>query len=120
MSSLTVYRGNTAQITVTVTLNSVAVNLAGSTLKFTVKYAGTWRTDPNSAAFLQLTTTGGGVVISSPTTLGTAVATITPTMTSGLSNDQTFEYDWQLTDSLGNITTLEIGTLAIVSNVTNP
>lgn len=118
MNELIVYRDNTRVVTMTATLNGAPVDLTGAQLWFTVKYKNTWKTDPDSAALFQLSTGAGTVTIQSPPTNGIATATILPSMTKALLQDAQFTYDWKVLDAVGNITTLEVGTLLVLSDVT--
>ena len=180
MAALVMYRDNTRLILFTVLSSAVVpipIVITGATLYFTLKNANTWRTDPDSAAFLQLSTVNGGVVITptgtlwagaslfsanakvSPTVnnglfyttvaggtsgssepawplivgasvldgtvtwvcvgpVGQATATILPAATSSIVDDTMFQYDWKLKDASGVVSTLELGTLQVLSDVT--
>ena len=115
MNYLSMFRGNTAIFTTTVTQAGSPVDLTGATIWFTAKKL---RTDADNQAVFQLKTPTD-IVVSAPAT-GVAVATVAANLTAGLnkSADTILEYDWQIKDVLGRIWTIEVGQLTIKAKVT--
>lgn len=111
-----VKRGDTIVLDITVTTAAgAAQDLAGCTLYATLKDD---LSDTDANAISQVTTTGGGIVVDSPTTLGTATATFPASATLGLTQSTTLYWDVQLKDATGQIFTVADGTIPVQLDVT--
>lgn len=118
MLNLRMTRARTAVFGLTVTQSSVALDLTGKRLVFTVKRG---LSDLDAVAVFQKSSAALGIVIDAGTA-GTATLTINPADTAGLPlNDyQRLFCELVLVDG-GNVYELDAGTLAVIGNVTfNP
>jgi len=112
MSALTMTRGDTAYLDITVTLTNEAATLDGCTLTFTAKRE---FTDAQSAAVIEKDTSDGITVTGDLT----ATVKILPADTSGLEADSVvLQYDVQLTDATPDTFTVDSGTLTVNPDVT--
>lgn len=108
--NLWMYRGNSAVISLSVVFDGAPVDITGCTLTFRATCA-------SPAASLEGSTSDGSVTITNGP-LGTAIFTITPSMTSGFPNSNfVMTYQWVLVDLTNKTTTLEEDTLAIRRNI---
>jgi hypothetical protein len=90
-------RGETRQISITVTLKGTIVNLTGATLEYVAQSC-----EPHRRCRLDKTTTSGAIVITAPTT-GVGVLTLVPADTLPFPNeDLEFDVEWSLVDASGN------------------
>ena len=91
-------------------------NIAGWSVWFTMKF---YTADPDSRAVAQLTSAlGGGIVITNPS-IGQARVTVPPSATALFPDgDVTLVYDVQVRDLLGNIATVERGSITVIPDVT--
>lgn len=101
--NLTMFRGSTRQITVSVKDNeNAAVDLTGATIEFFAA-----RSTENPPDIYK--TVGSGVEISSPATAGVFVVTLSAADTANLNGD--YYYQGKVKDQLNNISIVVHGTL---------
>ena len=111
---LEMMRGDTKVFDVTITDEAgAAVNLTGSTVKFTAKNR---VGDAQGVAVIALTT-GDGVELTDAAN-GVARVTIAPDDTSGFTSKKTLEYDVQVAETGGRVSTPVRGTLTVEMDVT--
>jgi hypothetical protein len=111
--ALEIMRGDTRTLNVAVVdATGLAQNLTGWSLWFTAKAQ---TTDADPGVFQK--TIGSGITVASPTT-GTAVVTLAPADTSGLTGDATLFTDLQGKDGSAAIVTLASGTLTVRADAT--
>ena len=112
--NLKMVRGDTKVFTATVTLNGVAVNLTGGTLRLTAKWS---PFDADGAAAFQLSSPSDGIVLTTPTS-GIATITITAAKTTGLPNKlSNLFYDLQFTDSASKPYTVSYGRILLLPEI---
>lgn len=102
------YRGDSRDYALTFTSNSVAYNITGSTIWFTLKKD---RTDPDTEAALQKTLT----VHSDPTH---GITTLSLTSTDTAIEPGRYFYDFQFKAQSGTIITFLSGTVDVLEDVT--
>lgn len=107
------WRGDTEVIDAAITVNGVAVNITGCSLKFTAKRS---VSDTDADAVFQLTTPVEIVITNGPA--GLCTITIASLDTSALLVPTLCYCDLQLVDTLGNVSTTATGTLMIKVDVT--
>jgi hypothetical protein len=120
VQDLTIVRGDNKSWTLTLTRNLTPVNLvSGTELFFTAKNS-LLNTDEQAIISIDNigTYTTGSIAISAPTTLGIATISLFPIATLKLLVPVTLQYDIQLKETSGLITTVAIGTLAVTPDVT--
>lgn len=108
------WRGDTEVFDAAITVSGVAVNITGCSLTFTAKRS---LTDADADAVLQLTTTGGAIVITNGPG-GLCTISVASADTSALTVPTLCYCDLQLVDTLGNVSTTATGTLMIKVDVT--
>lgn len=111
MGKLKIRRGDTTTITLNYTLNGVAVDLTGSTVYFTVKP--TLPTDDSDDSTAVITEE---VTSHSDPTNGQTVIPLSATQTTVTAGG--YYYDIQVKDASGNITTIDVGTVKVLPDVT--
>lgn len=105
----------TAFIRQQIPANATPVNITGWSIWVTIKK---YPNDPDNQALAQLTITGGGVTLDQPLS-GVGHSIMPPSATSGLPDGVVPAiYDVQAKDLLGNIYTVESGTLLVSPDVT--
>lgn len=110
MSQLSMSRGDTRAFTITVTLSGVAQNITGCSIVFTATNTS------NAAQTFTCSTAGGDIILTNPTA-GIATLTVQPAKTTVLPNvPMLLQYSVVLTDTLGNVTTTERGSLQVTPN----
>jgi hypothetical protein len=114
MPDQTITRGDTEQFTITVIdADGDPQNLAGCTLFFTAR-----RQTFAGAIVIAKKSPSDGIVIDSPSTLGTATLTISPTDTASVERKLLLAYDVQLKDGADNIYTIDTGEMILEPDVT--
>jgi hypothetical protein len=111
------YRGDTLILPVWQARNQrgIALDLTAATLRFTAKVnlADADADDPT----IQCSSTDGSIVVLDPQS-GFYQVTVSPNETSGLGDDTVFRYDVQVEQGADQITTVKVGTLTVVRDVT--
>ncbi len=105
--NVTMYRGDTAIITVTVTDSDnedVAKNLIGCTARYIATSRGV-------AAITKTSVDDGGIVLTTPAS-GILTITLDPEDTADL-EPGLYEHEVEITDGDGNVSTVTVGTLSI-------
>lgn len=116
MPDLTMYRGDTRELVILVNQNGQPVNLDGSKLWLTAKW---YVSDPDNMAVIALTSETSGGIVFDPLVRGRAVATIQPISTRAFPDGPvTLQYDVQMKDVTGKVTTVERGTLTVTPDIT--
>lgn len=113
---LQMYRGDTLQFKAFILDGTDAVDVTGGFFWFTVKSD---INDKDADAVIQKTIGAGIQVLNAP--LGYIMVTVDPMDTLLLSNEETVTYNWDLQyeDAFGVITTVFIGKLTVIQDVTN-
>jgi hypothetical protein len=110
--NLTMRRGDTVKLNITVTRGGSAVDLTGASIWFTVKNA---VTDADPGVFQK--TVGSGIVVTNAAA-GQAQITIANADTSAIVGSRTLLYDIQVKEAGGDITTVANGTITVSPDVT--
>jgi hypothetical protein len=103
--NVTMYRGDTAILTVTVTDSDngdAAKNITGATVRYVAVRRGT--------AYITKTV-GSGIVLTTPAS-GILTITLDPADTDDLTPGE-YEHEVEITDGDGNVSTVTVGTLTI-------
>lgn len=108
-----VYRGDTFNLTLPVTLNGAVYDITGSTLFFTVKN----KVSDLDAAALTQKKTGQGITHTSPSS-GIAVLAVPSTETDVWPTNKALPYDVQLKTTANEIFTLETGFITVLPEIT--
>lgn len=114
-TNLTMIRGDTVPINLTITNAQGAVDLTGCELWFSAKKS---VADPDPPIIAKSSGVLGGIQVTDAAG-GLATVTLDPADTSAFTADtQLLTYDVQLKDGAGNITTVASGYLTITADVT--
>lgn len=108
------WRGDTEVFDAAITVGGSPVNITGCSLTFTAKRS---LQDSDADAVFQITTTGGGIVITNGPG-GLCEITIASADTSAETQAIRCYCDLQCVDTLGNVSTTATGTLTIKIDVT--
>lgn len=111
--NLEAVRGDTNVYTGTATADGVAIDITGSTMRFTAKND---PSDADGSALISETTTGGGITLVTPAS-GVYRITLAPGDTTGLTVSSVLHYDVQLTTAGGAVYTLCKGHFTIVGDI---
>ena len=109
------FAGSTVVANFTFTRDGAAVNLTGAVIWMTVKVR---QTDPDPG-IVQLSTTGGGVVITGDPLDGKATAMIDNTVTENLDVPASLYYDVKVKESSGVYSTPIFGMLVLNAPITD-
>lgn len=106
------YRGDTYTLDLTVTLDGLALNLTGATIVLTAKRS---IADEDAAAAFKVT----GSILDAATGLAQVVIPATATNDRAVYGDDgtTLVYDLEMTEQSGRRTTLEVGTIQVLADV---
>lgn len=119
VENLTIVRGDTKKWTITIARNGVAVDLTGAYLWFTAKNS---VSDTDDQALVALVSAvpnmQGSIVISTPASLGTAIMTFNPAATDFITPPVNLQYDVQLEEADGTLTTVAVGYIQVTPDVT--
>jgi hypothetical protein len=117
--NLTIVRGDTKKWTITIARNGVAVDLTGAYIWFTAKNSVKDEDDKSLIALVsKVPNMQGSIVVSSPATLGIATMTINPAATDFITPPVNLQYDVQLEEADGTLTTVAVGYLQVTPDVT--
>lgn len=119
VENLTIVRGDTKKWTITIARNGVAVDLTGAYIWFTAKNS-TDDTDDQALIALvsKVPNMQGSIVISAPASLGIAIMTFNPVATEFVNPPVNLQYDIQLEEADGTLTTVAVGYLQVTPDVT--
>jgi hypothetical protein len=107
MATLTMYRGDTKVLQATLADEAdVPINDPGATYKLTARSG----YDAATTKFVKTTTQASA---------GTANFTISPSDTSGATAPTVWAYDVEVTEAGGRVTTIDRGTLVILTDITH-
>lgn len=113
--TLTMKRGTTKSLVMTIKENGAAINVTGYTFWFTAKYN---YEDADSAKVFQKTV-GSGITLTTPAS-GIITVKLSPTDTSGLPAHTTrLYYDLKMKDGSSNVYSILSGELVVEPDVTN-
>jgi hypothetical protein len=110
-AQLDLIRGDTGEWDLTVERNGAAVDITGITARFMVKRS---IDDANADALASLTV-GNGITLTAPLT-GDLRVTL-PAATSALFPVTTLAWDLEITDGTGHVSTVAMGPLLVVADV---
>ena len=108
------WRGDTEVFDAAVTVSGVAIDITGCSLRFTAKRN---LNDTDAEAIFQITTAGGGIVITNGPA-GLAEITVASADTAPVTQAIKCYCDLQLVDTFSNVSTTTTGTLTIKLDVT--
>lgn len=109
------HRGDSAAFDLTITKNAVAVNLTGSTLRFTAKRD---KADPDADAIISKVSSDASQIEITNAAGGLATVHLVPADTEDLTEQTTLLYDVQVKDATNKVFTLVEGKLKIKLDVT--
>lgn len=113
--NLKMVRGDTYKFNATIVLNGSPVDLTGGIVRMTAKWS---LSDADIDAVFQVSSSTGGIVISSPAS-GEIAVTIASNLTENLpSRKVELPYDVQFVNSLNEVYTVLYGTLVILPDAT--
>lgn len=112
--AITAKRGDTIELSVTVTRSGAAVDLTDADLTFTAKRR---YSDADADAVVQKTL-GDGIAVVGDAEDGEILVTLDPEDTDSLTRQTVLLCDVQLVESDGRVTTVASGTLTITPDVT--
>jgi len=111
---LNIIKGNSVDLEGTVTLDSVAYNISGHQMWFTIKDS---PTPPDSSAYIQMID-GSGITYTNPVS-GQFLVSLPATGTDILPTDTTLQCDVQLRTPEGKVYTLLFDTMQVTPRVTH-
>lgn len=115
-ADMTVIRGDTHQELLTVTdANGAAFNLTDAVIWFTVKAR---KSRPDNEALIQHRSDVGDAIEILDAVEGEARHTLTADETEDLDAPKSYYFDYQVVESDGRTTTIEIGTLQVLEDIT--